>query len=96
MIGRQAPVIPFLGQRRPLKPALSAAEGRPNLGLKAGAGSQIRTGEGPPLSTSTLDSGRQFGKNSFLKERTLNVVENKGPLWKTPERTGNVYENKGT
>jgi hypothetical protein len=32
----------------------------------------------------------------FLKERSLNVVENKGPLSKTQGRSLNVYENKGT
>jgi hypothetical protein len=31
----------------------------------------------------------------FLKERSWNVVENKGPLWKTWERSWNVYENTG-
>jgi hypothetical protein len=31
---------------------------------------------------------------SKLNERTGNVYENKGSLWKTLERTGNVYENK--
>jgi hypothetical protein len=30
-----------------------------------------------------------------LNERSLNVYENKGPLWKTRERSWNVYENKG-
>jgi hypothetical protein len=45
---------------------------------------------------STLDSGRQFGKNSFLTERCGNVIENKGPLWKTGERSWNVHENKCT
>jgi hypothetical protein len=34
-------------------------------------------------------------KRYFLKERSWNVVENKGPLWKTWERSWNVYENKG-
>jgi hypothetical protein len=29
-------------------------------------------------------------------ERSGNVYENKGPLWKTRQRSGNVYENKGT
>jgi hypothetical protein len=33
--------------------------------------------------------------NPFLKERSWNVVENKGPLWKTWERNWNVYENTG-
>jgi hypothetical protein len=33
--------------------------------------------------------------NPFLKERSWNVVENKGPLWKTRERSWNVYENTG-
>jgi hypothetical protein len=27
-----------------------------------------------------LNSGLQFGRNSFLKERSGNVTENKGPL----------------
>jgi hypothetical protein len=40
--------------------------------------------------------GLQLEKNSFLNERTGNVHENKGPLWKTCERSGNVHENKGT
>jgi hypothetical protein len=38
---------------------------------------------------------RRGKKNSFLNERTGNVIENKGPLWKTRERSGNVVENKG-
>jgi hypothetical protein len=29
-----------------------------------------------------------------LTERSLNVYENKGPLWKTSERSLNLYENK--
>jgi hypothetical protein len=32
--------------------------------------------------------------SSNLNERTGNVYENKGSLWKTQERSGNVYENK--
>jgi len=31
-----------------------------------------------------------------MTERSGNVIENKGPLWKTSKRTGNVYENTGT
>jgi hypothetical protein len=31
-----------------------------------------------------------------MNERSGNVYENKGTLWKTRERSGNVYENKGT
>jgi hypothetical protein len=31
-----------------------------------------------------------------MTERSLNIYENKGPLWKTPERSLNVYENKAT
>jgi hypothetical protein len=38
----------------------------------------------------------QFEANSFFNERTGNVVENKGSLWKTWERSWNFYENKGT
>jgi hypothetical protein len=30
-----------------------------------------------------------------LNERCGNVIENKGPLWKTWERSWNVYDNKG-
>jgi hypothetical protein len=30
-----------------------------------------------------------------MNERTGNVYENKGSLWKTQERSANVYENKG-
>jgi hypothetical protein len=44
----------------------------------------------------TFNSGLQFGRNSFLNERTGNVVENKGPLWKTREQSGNVHENTGS
>jgi hypothetical protein len=31
-----------------------------------------------------------------MNERRGNVVENKGPLWKTWALSWNVYENKGT
>ena len=38
------------------------------------------------------------GERNFLelKERTGNVIENKGALWKTRRRSGNIIENKGT
>jgi hypothetical protein len=45
---------------------------------------------------SLLDSGRQLGKNSFLNDRSGNVIENKGPLWKTRVQSRNVLEKKGT
>jgi hypothetical protein len=32
----------------------------------------------------------------FLNERSWNVIENKGPLWKTPQSSRNVYENTAT
>jgi hypothetical protein len=51
---------------------------------------------GPLFEPPTFNSERQFEKNSFLKERSLNIIENKGPLWKTRERSWNVYENAGT
>jgi len=52
---------------------------------------------GPNVATtSALDSGREFGKNSFSPEQTGNVIENKGSLLKTAEESGNVYENKVT
>jgi hypothetical protein len=35
-------------------------------------------------------------ENAKLKERSLNVAENKGPVWKTWERSWNVDENKGS
>jgi hypothetical protein len=35
-------------------------------------------------------------RQCFLKERSWNVIENKGPVWKTRQRSGNVYENKVT
>jgi hypothetical protein len=31
-----------------------------------------------------------------LTERTGNIYENKGSLWKTKRRSGDVIENKGT
>jgi hypothetical protein len=31
----------------------------------------------------------------FLIEQHGDVIENKGPLWKTLGLSGNVYENKG-
>jgi hypothetical protein len=31
-----------------------------------------------------------------MNELCGNVIENKGPLWKTEGAGGNVYENKGT
>jgi hypothetical protein len=31
-----------------------------------------------------------------LKDQRGNVVENKGPLWKTRRQSGNVMENKGS
>ena len=31
-----------------------------------------------------------------MTERSGNIIENKGPLWKTWGRSGNVFENKGT
>src|SRR5208337_4800593 len=32
----------------------------------------------------------------FLNDRSWNVIENKGSLWKTLGRSRNVYENTGT
>ena len=39
--------------------------------------------------------GFNLEKNSFLTALSGNVIENKGPLWKTWGRSANVYENKG-
>jgi hypothetical protein len=35
-------------------------------------------------------------KNSFLNERCANVIENKGPLWKTWGQSWNVHEKRGS
>jgi hypothetical protein len=45
--------------------------------------------------TSQLLAQGRIERISFLKERSRNLFENKGALWKTSEATGNVYENKG-
>jgi hypothetical protein len=37
----------------------------------------------------------RLGRILFLKERTWNVYENKGPAQQAGERTWNLYENKG-
>jgi hypothetical protein len=43
-------------------------------------------------------AGHQFSREAairkelFLAERSRNVYENKGPLWKSRERSWNVYE----
>jgi hypothetical protein len=34
-------------------------------------------------------------KEFFLTKQYVNVIENKGPLWKTVNLSWNVYENKG-
>jgi hypothetical protein len=63
--------------------------------LSCGAKSQ-------PVASSAAAQNKPFfaqkaRENSLkLKERTGNVYENKGPLWKTRGRSGNVIENKGT
>jgi hypothetical protein len=38
------------------------------------------------------EAGKEFLK---LTERSGNVYENKGPLWKSRARSWNLYENKG-
>jgi hypothetical protein len=40
-----------------------------------------------------LKRGRDFQK---LKERTANLYENKGTMWKRQQQSQNLYENKGT
>jgi len=44
--------------------------------------------------TAAFDSGVQQETNSFLKEQTLNVYEDKGSAWKASRESQNVYENK--
>jgi hypothetical protein len=44
---------------------------------------------------SAFDTARQ-PKEIFLKERSRNVIENKGPLRRKCERSGNVHENTDT
>jgi hypothetical protein len=51
------------------------------------------------LDTEVPAGGMEAGataQSPKMKERSLNVAENKGPLWKTPERSWNVGENKGS
>ena len=43
---------------------------------------------------SILDRGPHLGKNSFLNEQHGNVVENKGPLWKTRRKAGMFMKRK--
>jgi hypothetical protein len=43
-----------------------------------------------------LTMGCDWKRILFLTGRRGNVVENKGPLWKTWGRSWNVYENTGT
>jgi hypothetical protein len=51
---------------------------------------------GSPLTTPLPHSIKARKHASKLTERSWNVHENKGSLWKTWERSGNVYENKAT
>ena len=53
-------------------------------------------GEVAPRTESSSLHGKQVNDSTKKTERTGNVYENKGPLWKTWERPGNVYENKGS
>ena len=55
-------------------------------GMKAAEESPSSTGQ------KVCFRGEEF---FFLTERSGNVIENKGRLWKTRGLSGNVYENKG-
>jgi hypothetical protein len=49
------------------------------------------------VETRSLFSEDEAKKDSLkLNERSGNVCENKGALWKTWGRSWNFYENKGT
>jgi hypothetical protein len=63
------------------------------------------TAQTSPMTSSPLFSARQnvivcprFDRidREKLNERSGNVIENKGLLWKTGQQSRNVYENKGT
>jgi hypothetical protein len=43
--------------------------------------------------TACSRSDRSYFKK--MRERSGNVIENKGSLWKTDQQSRNVYENKG-
>ena len=59
--------------------------------------SKLAGGGRPPrrAGLQNLRGGRKEN-SSKLKERSGNVYENKGPLWKTCPESRNVIENKGT
>ena len=51
----------------------------------------------PARDMMSLGTGKRKRSNfKKMDERCANVIENKGPLWKTSRKSGNVYENKST
>jgi hypothetical protein len=59
-------------------------------------GRWIRAAESKTEVALAFNSEWQFERTLFLNERSWNVIENKGPLWKTFGRSWNVIENTGT
>ena len=55
----------------------------------------IEAAVGSDISSENSDTVKTV-ENLKMKERSGNLIENKGPVWKTQERSGNVCENKGT
>ncbi len=79
--GAQRHLRTLFSMRRP-KSVLSRNPG----GMKAAEESSFSTGQ------EVCFREKEF---FFLTEQRGNVIENKGPLWKTRGLSGNVYENKG-
>jgi hypothetical protein len=73
---------------------------------KCSRGSDRKPQRGRRIRAADLKNGgpRYFlstpGGNSkrilFLNEQSWNLIENKGPLWKTGRQSGNVVEKTGT
>jgi hypothetical protein len=60
------------------------------------AGQEARKWARPTVDKKSVVAAEAKVNSSKLKERSRNVYENKGPLWKTRERGRNVFENKGS
>ena len=69
---------------------------RPLAGKSARAWENVTYWQADSLSRQLSTPGGNSKRILFLNGRSWNVIENKGPLWKTFQRSRNVYENTGT
>jgi hypothetical protein len=65
-------------------------------GKSARAWENVTYWQADSLSRQLSTPGGNSKRILFLNGRSWNVIENKGPLWKTFQRSRNVYENTGT